>query len=454
MFRRLLFLVLLFASTAASIAQTATLAPTPPMGWNSWDAYGFTVDEPTYMENAMVLAGMRQYGWQYAVIDEGWYMQNPLGNNLETRKYVLNENGLLIPDSNRFSSSRGAAGFKPLAAWAHAKGLKFGIHIVRGIPRQAVRDNLPIEGSLHKANEAADITDTCPWDDGMYGVRDNPAGQAYYDSMMRLYASWGVDYLKVDCIASHPYLPAEIRMISDAIKKTGHPMVLSLSPGPAPLERGDELASMAQLWRISDDHWDGWSFPHSPGSEFPSGVRDAFDKLANWEPYAKPGTWPDADMLPWGELRPHPGWGEPRHSRLTEDEQRSEFTLWAIARSPLIVGANLTMLDDFTKSLMTNREILSLNQNARIALPVDLPADFNPIRAWETQVDVYGASHTYFAFFNLGEKPMTVHATWGQLGFPGKHAARDVWDGRKLKAADSIELTLDAHGSALYEAMN
>jgi hypothetical protein len=452
MLRRLFFLVLIFFPVAAA-SPAQTLAPTPPMGWNSWDAYGFTIDEVGYMENVLALASLKQYGWQYAVIDEGWYMQNPLGDKLETRKYVLNANGLLIPDKNRFTSAANGAGFRPLSTFVHGKGLKFGIHIVRGIPKQAVRDNLPIEGSSFHAADAADTTDLCPWDDGNYGVRDTPAGQAYYDSMMRLYASWGVDYVKVDCIAAHPYLPQEIRMISDAIKKTGRAMVLSLSPGPAPIERGDEISGLAQMWRISDDHWDGWTFPHTPGSDFPSGVLQAFGKLGEWQTYAKPGSWPDADMLPWGELRPHPGWGEPRHTRLTEEEQKTEFTLWAIARSPLIVGANLTMLDDYSKSLMTNKDLISLNQNARIALQVDLPREFNPVRVWESQIDFQNHSRTYFAFFNLGDKPMTVHATWAQLGFPGKHTARNIWDGSKMKPADSIEITLAAHASALYEAM-
>lgn len=453
MLRRLLLLAL-FAALLPAALTAENLAASPPMGWNSWDSYGFTIDEMTFMANVAVLAEYKQYGWQYAILDEGWYMQNPLGDKLETRKYTLNSHGLLIPDPNRFTSSLGDAGFKPLASWVHSKGLKFGLHIVRGIPRQAVRDNVQIEGTFYTAAQAADTTDTCPWDDGNYGVRNNPAGQAYYDSMLRLYASWGVDYLKVDCIGSHPYLPDEIRMIGEAIKKTGRPIVLSLSPGPAPLERADEISGLAQMWRITDDHWDGWSFPRTPGTDFPSGTRDAFDKLSNWESYAKPGSWPDADMLPWGELRPHPGWGEARHSRLTEDEQRTEFTLWAIARSPLILGCNMTLLDEYTRSLITNREVLTLNQNARIALPVDLPPEFNPIRVWETQTDAYMPSRTYFAFFNTGDKPMTIRATWAQLGFPGKHAARDVWTGNKVKTSDAIELTLAAHASALYHVLD
>ena len=277
-------------------------------GWNSWDAYGLTINEADFRANATVLAGLKKYGWQYAVIDEGWYMANPFADEAEGRKYLWNGNGILIPVVSRFPSAAGGAGFKPLADWVHAQGLKFGIHIVRGIPRQVVNENLPIAGSKFHAVDAADTTETCPWDKGDYGVKDNAAGQAYYDSMLKLYAGWGLDFIKVDCISDHPYRPTEIRQIALAIKKTGRPIVLSLSPGPTALVHAAEVAEYSQMWRIADDHWDLWKGKHKPGAgEDPFGVLDAFDRLAEWAPYAKPGGWPDADMLPWGSLTPHPG---------------------------------------------------------------------------------------------------------------------------------------------------
>ena len=182
---------------------------------------------------------------------------------------------------------------------------------MRGIPRQVVDANLPIADTSFHAEDAADTTSPCPWDEGNWGVKDNAAGQAYYDSMMKLYASWGLDFIKVDCISDHPYRPTEIRQIAAAIKKTGRPIVLSLSPGPTSLKNAVEVGKYAQMWRISDDHWDGWTFETKPGSgEFPFGIRNAFDLLAAWSPYVNPGNWPDADMLPWGWLGPHPGWGQ------------------------------------------------------------------------------------------------------------------------------------------------
>ncbi len=432
------------------------LAPTPPMGWNSWDAYGLTIDEADYRANTKVLAGLRQYGWQYSVIDEGWYMQAPFAKTVEDRKYVWDANGILLPALSRFPSSANGAGFKPLADWVHAQGLKFGIHIIRGIPRQVVKDNLPIAGSSFHAQDAADTTETCPWDEGNYGIRDNAAGQAYYDSMLRLYAGWGLDFIKVDCISDHPYRPTEIRQIAEAIRKTGRPILLSLSPGPTQLAHAADVAKYAQMWRISDDHWDVWAPPHTPGkSEFPFGVRDAFDRLAQWAPYFMPGNWPDDDMLPEGSLAPHPGLGQPRQSRLTRDEQRTEFTLWAISRSPLIMGANLTRLDDFTRSLMANKEVLEMNQTAVESGPGLAPAESGraaafPERYWYART---GGSHpkTYLAVFNLDDHPTNSELPWMLFHLPAKaHAVVDVWNQKHLPRAEALHVELPPHGCALF----
>lgn len=434
------------------------LAPTPPMGWNSWDAYGLTIDEADYRANVKVLAGIQEFGWKYAVIDEGWYMADPFGRNLEARKYLYDGNGILIPVTSRFPSAANGAGFKPLADWVHAQGLKFGIHIVRGIPRQVVKENLPIAGTAFHATDAADLAATCPWDEGNYGVSDTPAGQAYYDSMLKLYASWGLDYIKVDCISDRPYRPTEIKQIAAAIKKTGRPILLSLSPGPTALDRAAEVAEYAQMWRISDDHWDVWTAEHKPGAgEFPFGIRDAFDRLAKWVPYVRPGNWPDEDMLPWGSLTPHPGWGEPRQSRETQDEQRTEFTLWAISRSPLILGANLTKLDDFTRSLITNQTMLYMNQNATYSHPIDardLPGGFENVRVWRATIDAPGSRNyaEYFGFFNLDDKPASLKATWKQLGLDGsKHPSQNVWTESNWKETKEVSVTLPAHGSTVYQ---
>jgi alpha-galactosidase len=449
--------LLLLAATLSCIASRSayadTLAASPPMGWNSWDSYGFTIDEADFKANAAVLARFKRFGWTYAVIDEGWYMDNPAGDKLETRNYQLDGHGLLIPAINRFPSAKGSQGLRPLADWVHAQGLKLGIHVIRGIPKQAVRDDLPIARSNFHTSDAADTSDLCPWDDSNFGVRDNAAGQAYYDSMLRLYASWRIDFVKVDCIADHPYKASEIRQIAKAIKRSGRRMVLSLSPGPTQPSHASEVARHAQMWRISNDIWDGWSFtPKKPGDDFPNGIVTAFDNLPRWVAYAKPGNWPDADMLPFGSLSPHPGWGEPRKSRLTPEEQQTQFLLWAIARSPLILGTNLTELDELTRSLMTHHALIELNQGPWTSRPLSgLPAEMSNLRIWVTTRRDTLQREKVIAVFNLDDQPTTVRAAWSQVGMSQPpQAITDLVSGAAVSHTQDLQLTLPPHASIAY----
>jgi hypothetical protein len=440
--------ILLLAQAGALGA--AGVAPTPPMGWNSWDAYGFTIDEAQFKANAATLAGMESFGWSYAVIDEGWYMADPLGGTVAARKYRLDGHGRLEPVANRFPSSADGHGLRALADWTHAQGLKFGIHIVRGIPKAAVEANVPIAGSRFHAADAADRAATCPWDEANDGVADNEAGQAWYDSLLKEYAAWGVDFLKVDCIADHPYRPSEIRQIGRAIRKAGRPMVLSLSPGPARIANVGEMARWAQMWRISDDLWDSWAFPHpDPATEFPNGILSAFDRLALWNAYAGPNRWPDADMLPFGSLRPHPGWGDPRDARLTAEETRTAFTLWAIARSPLILGGNLTEMEPPLRALLTNADIIALDQGKRASRPLlALPASLAHARIWLSGPKGRGIDTV--AIFNLSEAPLAVDAPWSALGLPGgSFAACELWTRTELSASSRAQATVAPHDVAV-----
>jgi len=447
----ILLLVVAVALLATSLLGAQDLAPSPPMGWSEWDAYGISVTESEFKANATVLSGLREYGWQYALFDAGWYMENPTAANQESKKYVLDQYGRLTPAVNRFPSAKDGAGFKPLADWLHSQGLKLGIHVMPGVPRQSVIENLPIAGSRFHALDAADPTQTCSWDSEFYVAKDNKAGQAYYDSIVMLYADWGVDYIKLGCVSDHPFHASGIKQIAMAIKKSGRPIVLSLSPGPPPQPYVRFAARHAQVWRISEEHWDFWE-QQPDNSNHLMGLREAFDLFAKWAPYVKPGTWADGDLLPVGWLGPRPGWGESRQSRETEDEQRTEFTLWAIARSPLILGANLTRLDAFTHSLITNRDIIEINQKAWKSHPLnDLPPGFEHTRVWETYAGTNDRFRTYVAFFNLDNKPVTLHATWKELGLGGKHAGRSLWDGIPLTPSTVIEITLPAHGSAIYQ---
>lgn len=443
--KRLLCAVGLIAVCGICSAQKSLLAPTPPMGWNSWDSYGLTIDEQQFRANVDVLAKrLKPAGYEYAVVDEGWYLGNPKKAEGEAFAYRMDANGRYEPALNRFPSAAGDAGFGPLASYVHGLGLKFGIHILRGIPKKAVEQNLPVAGSSFHAADVADVSDTCPWNPDNYGVKDTEAGQAWYDSLMRQYAAWGVDYIKVDCIASHPYKGDEIRMIHRAIVKTGRPMVLSLSPGPAPLGEAAEVAANAQLWRISDDVWDRWDRPAN--EHFPQGVKNQFAVIATWVPSVKPGNWPDADMLPLGTLGPVPGWGSPRKTRLTQEEQRTLVTLWAIARSPLIVGANLTELDDWTAELLTNADVVAMDQHGSEQKVAEQEGN---LVVWTSKGE---GGRSYLALFNVGESEIHLESPLARYGLErGSYAARDIWKKQSLGKIDRVNGTIAPHGVMLME---
>ena len=429
--------VLVCCAAAGQVAQR------PPMGWNSWDAYGFTITERTFMENVSVIHdNLQKYGWTYAVMDEGWFLDHPENGGKPKWEYNFSPNGLYVPSVARFPSASGGAGLKPLAQRVHGLGMKFGIHIVRGIPRDVVKANMPIESSQFRAADAADTSDACEWNADNWGVKNNAAGQAYYDSMMKLYASWELDYLKVDCI-SRDYKDAEIEMIARALKKAGRPMVLSLSPGATPLGKAEHVRAHAQLWRISDDVWDLWK--GEPQKAFPQGVANQFAQAAAWEKYAGPGHWPDADMLPIGYLGPHPGWGEVRNSRLTQNEQRTQLTLWAMARSPLIVGANLTRMDEFTRSLLTNAEVIAVDQDSHDNREV---VNDNSVIVWTAKPN-QGAGQ-YVAAFNVGDEMTTFTRDWKQLGVASPRRVRDLWRGTDATAGRALTVKVPPHACVLW----
>ena len=437
-----LFAALALLATSLAPAQS-TLAPTPPMGWNSWDSYGLTVTEGQFRANLKALAEqLKPAGYQYAVVDEGWYLANPeaAGSHPETLNYRMDAHGRYQPALNRFGSAVDDNGFSDLAAYAHAQGLKFGIHIIRGVPKKAVTANLPIANSSFHAADLADTTDTCPWNPDNFGVKDTPAGQAWYDALFSQYATWGVDYVKVDCIASHPYKAAEIRMIHQAIAKTHRPIVLSLSPGPAPLDQHAELAANAQVWRISNDVWDLWKSA-SDSDGFPQPVSSQFAVIAAWNPYVKPGSWPDADMLPLGKLEPNPGWGDPRATRLTFDEQQSLVTLWAISRSPLFFGGNLTELDDFTRALLTNPDLIAVDQTAVSSHQLERSGN---LIVWTA--DLPNGAHA-FALFNLSDNPAVSSPLSGIGPGAASYHVRNVWAAKDLGSpADVKPLPIPPHG--------
>ena len=440
--RILCCIVVLLASPLSLVSQ---IAATPPMGWNSWDSFGLSVTEGEFKQNAQwMAANLKRLGWQYVVVDEGWYLKNPEAK-AGTFQFVLSKDGRYFPATNRFPSAAHDAGFKPLADYVHSLGLKFGIHIIRGIPKLAVERDVTFAHSSFQASDAVDKSDTCPWNADNYGVRATPAGQAYYDSVAQLYADWGVDLVKVDCIASHPYKGDEIGMISQALQKTARPIALSLSPGPAPLDHAADFRKFGQMWRISDDVWDHWS--HDKKIDFSQGVVEQFPVAASWATFTGGGHWPDADMLPIGFLGPRPGLGAARESNLTHDEQRSLMTAWCLFRSPLFMGGNLTKMDEWTKSLLTNSEVLAVDQHSVGAQAAVTDAKK---AVWVSkQGNGRGA---WVALFNLSNARQTIEYPLQSLGLSGAaFHIRDLWGQKDLAQADRLKVALAPHASMLYE---
>lgn len=338
-------------------------AVTPPMGWNSYDYYDTTVKEAQVKENADFMAAhLKEFGWEYVVVDIEWY-SNDAGTRRKDFQYipfgddVMDEWGRLQPSPIRFPSSAGGKGFAELAGYVHDLGLKFGIHIMRGIPRRAAELHLSVKGTQYTADMVADPSSICIWNPDMYGVRNTEAGQAYYDSVIEMYAAWGVDFIKCDDICdSRLYREErfsgwdEIEMLHKAIQKAGRPIVLSLSPGPAHIDRSWHYCRYANMWRITDDFWDDWEL-----------LKNMFWRCELWQDHVKEGCFPDCDMLPLGKVGGGFETGE-RDCQLTREEQKTMMTLWCMFRSPLMIGAELTKLDDWTLSLLTNKDLLALLQ--------------------------------------------------------------------------------------------
>lgn len=442
----LLFSLSIPPMSAQQSSAASRLAATPPMGWNSWDSYGLTITEAEFKANAEWMAKhLKPYGWQYAVIDEGWYLQNPESGGKPAWRYTLDQNGRFMPAPNRFPSAASGAGFKPLADYVHSLGLKFGVHIIRGIPREAVTKNMPVAGSSFHAPEAGDTSDTCSWNPDNYGVKSNPAGRAYYDSLGKLYASWGLDFIKVDCISSRPYKATEIHMISSALKKTGRPIVLSLSPGPTSLATGSDVRQYAQMWRISDDFWNYWK--PSTDQLWGQTLYGQFATAIGWAPYIGPGHWPDADMLPIGYIGPRPGLGSARPTRFSHDEQRTLITFWSVIRSPLIIGGSLSRCDEWTTSLLTNAEVISVNQHSTGNVPLVVT---NGAVIWSAQPE--NEKGHYLAVFNRGDVPQDIALEWNEVGLVSHtpYKLRDLWERKDLGSASSLKLTLRPHACVLY----
>ena len=411
------------------------MTKTSPMGWNSWDCYGAAVTEDIVRKNAEFMAkNLKQYGWEYVVVDIQWSAPNAKSHEYDPfTELCMDEYSRLIPAENRFPSSAGGKGFAPLAEYVHSLGLKFGIHIMRGISRQAVHRNTKIKGTDKTAREIAKTASICAWNTDMYGVDpDKEGARAYYDSIFELYASWGVDFIKCDDIARElPHEEAELVMLSESLRSCGRDMVLSLSPGAALLEKAELYKQVSDMWRITDDFWDKWELLYA-----------MFERAEKWCTHSGAGHWPDADMLPIGPILQD--YDAANRTKFTENEQITMLTLWSIFRSPLMIGGEMTGFDKFTMSLLTNEEILKMHKNARHSHQVwRREINGSEYILW-TAANAEGGG--YFALFNAGEKDGTVKLDLADLEAADKLDCTELWSGEKAVFDKIADITVPSHG--------
>ncbi|MER5748377.1 glycoside hydrolase family 27 protein [Streptomyces sp. NPDC002088] len=410
----------------------------PPMGWNSWDCYGTTVTEDEVLANAAFLHDhLLAHGWDTVVVDIQWYEPTARAHGYNPdAPLLLDAYGRQLPAPNRFPSSADGAGFGPLAERVHALGLRFGLHIMRGIPRRAVTARLPVAGTEFTADEIADTDSVCPWNTDNYGLNhDHPGAQAYYDAQVAQFAAWGVDFIKADDML-FPYHEREIEAYARAIARSGRPIELSLSPGTdVSVAHLDHLRTNATMWRVCDDLWDRWE-----------DVEAQFARMARWAPWQGAPGWADADMLPLGHIGIRAERGADRMCALTHAEQVSLLTLWFMARSPLMMGGDLPTTPPETIELLSNEEALAVlwhSTDNREVLRED------GLVLW-TARDTDGRTR-YAAVFNLADTPRPVIVPLGSLGAHPDDHVRELWtrtdhphDGRHL----SVDLPV--HGAALY----
>ncbi len=421
-------------------------ALTPPMGWNSYDYYDTTVNETQVKSNAGYMAEhLKEFGWQYVVVDIEWFAHGA-GSQRDRYQYIpfneleMDEYGRLLPDPKRFPSSADGKGFGPLADYIHSLGLKFGIHIMRGIPRIAAHRHMSVKGTGVTANVIADPSSICRWNPDMYGVRNMPEGQAYYDSLLELYARWGVDFIKCDDICNtnmYPHDPYsarhEVEMLAKAIQRCGREIVLSLSPGPALIDQAWHYETYANMWRITDDFWDDWRL-----------LKDMFRRCELWQTHVSEGCYPDCDMLPLGCLGK--GFGQERTTNFTLTESRTMMTLWCLFGSPLMIGAELTKLDEDTLALLTNRRVLGmLTPRCR---PRQICLDEHRA-VWKAANDETG--ERYVALFNLSEEERVLSVELREADMDPGVGLTELWTGEAADVSEGcLKINLPAHACSVY----
>lgn len=437
----------------ANEQENEKLAQTPPMGWNSFDSYGVYLYEEAAMENMEAFAEkLKPHGYEYFVIDAGWFGEFELQPGTiypaekHAKKMNFNEYGLLQPSETYFPN-----GLQPIIDRCHELGLKFGLHLMRGIPREVVRLDLPIKGTNYTASQIADTTSICVWNDQNYGIdMSKPGAQEFYNSLINQMAEWGVDFIKYDDLV--PF-PEEIKGIAKGIEQCGRPIVYSLSPGNGADPNHIEAFKTAHMLRVTADIWDEQK-----------GIEEAFEAWRKWQGKEEPGFWIDMDMIPFGKLQlmsPKPegvqgdeskaelmqkmktgelenfellsGKGFTRWSKFTKDQMYTFITLRSLAASPLMMGGDLPTLDDFSLKLITDEEMIACNQNGVMG---HLVYEKDGIEIWNTPKK--NSENGWIGIFNRSSEVNEISLKTADLGLDAAQTydLENIWEESKVSELD------------------
>ncbi|KAJ8615493.1 hypothetical protein MRB53_034865 [Persea americana] len=368
------FSLLLRRGLSECVTENQELASLPPRGWNSYDSFDWVINEKDFLQNAeMVSKRLRAHGYEYAVVDYLWYRKREKNASRDSEGLdVIDEWGRLVPEPRRWPSSKDGKGFKEVAKRVHDLGLKFGIHVMRGISVQAYKANTPIldpikgvafeeSGRIWRARDIGMSDRRCKWmPHGFMSVNtDLAAGRAFLRSLYQQYAEWGVDFVKNDCVFGDDLDVKEISAVSKILKELDRPIVYSLSPGSIVTPNmGKEVRSFVNMYRITGDDWDTWKDVHyhfNVARDFAAANLIGAEGLNG-------KSWPDMDMLPLGWLTvPGMNRGPFRKCNLTLAEQRTQITLWSMVKSPLMFGGDMRKIDKTTLKLITNPTILEID---------------------------------------------------------------------------------------------
>ncbi len=393
------------------------IALTPPMGWNSWNCWAAEVSDENVRQSAKAMAdsGLVNHGWVYMNIDDTW--QAPRGGEFNA-----------ILGNEKFGDMKG------LCDYVHSLGLKIGIYSTPWVTSYAgyiggSSDNK--NGSWEKVNGYNNYHKNHRH--GKYSFAANDAKQ---------WAAWGMDYLKYDW---NPNDEANTKQMADALLASGRDIVYSLS-NTAPFEHADTWVKLANCWRTTGDIRDGWTKAQlPPGEKWALGILDIWKLHEKWAPYNGPGHWNDADMLVVGKV----GWGKKLHDTyLTPDEQYTHISLWCLWSAPLLLGCPLDKLDDFTLNLLTNDEVLAIDQDP-LGIQATQVASSEHGKVLAKKLEDGSLA---VGLFNIGTETETVTVKWSDLGIKGKQVVRDLWRQKDIGVFDNeFSAKVRPHGVVLVK---